>query len=86
VQRYCFLIDGFDFGVDTTRSSLTFAEGTFSLNLVGEEAVINDLLDREDHPWNWVIQPPFLYMRDVPGQPDANGDFEHEITEQELGQ
>ena len=25
-----------------------------------------------------------LYIRDVPGQPHSNGDFEHEITEQEL--
>lgn len=79
-----FFIDGFDFGVDTTRSSLEFSEGTFNLNLVGDDAIVSDILEHEDHLWNWLIQPPFLYMRDVLGQTDSKGNFEHEITEQDL--
>jgi hypothetical protein len=79
-----FIIDGFDFGVDTARSFLTVTNSTFELQLVGNDAIIEKLTGREDHPWNWLIQPPFLYAIGVPCQLDTNGDFEHDITEQEL--
>jgi hypothetical protein len=79
-----FVIDGFDFGVDTARSSLVVADSTFELKLVGDEAVIGEIMTRENHPWNWLIQPPFLYAIGLPCQLDSKGDFKHDITEQEL--
>jgi hypothetical protein len=79
-----FVIDGFDFGVDAARSSLAVTGSTFTLNLVGDEAVYGDTIRGENHPWNWLIQPPFLYANAVPCQLDSDGNFEHQITEQEL--
>jgi hypothetical protein len=83
-SKTCFIIEGFDFGVDASRSSLSITDSTFELKLVGDDAVIADTMKREGHPWNWLIQPPFLYAIGVPCEVDANGDFEHDITEQEL--
>src|SRR5947209_7176792 len=79
-----FVIDGFDFGVDPVRSSLAVIHSTFELKIVGDDAVIADTMGRENHPWNWLIQPPFLYAIGLPCQLDSKGNFEHDITEQEL--
>jgi hypothetical protein len=79
-----FIIDGFDFGVDGGRSSLEIHDSTFDLKLVGDESLINDLMQQDDHPWGWLIQPPFLYVLGLPCQVDPNGDLVHDITEQDL--
>lgn len=79
-----FIIDGFDFGVDAERSSLVVKSSKFELKLVGDDSVTRDAMRRDDHPWSWLIQPPFLYAVGIPCKEDANGDFEHDITEQEL--
>lgn len=79
-----FVIEGFDFGADAARSSLTVTDSTFTLKLVGEDTIIGEIISNENHPWNWLIQPPFFYAIGVPCQLDSNGDFEHQITEQEL--
>jgi hypothetical protein len=79
-----FFIDGFDFGVDATRSSLSVVDSKLDLRVVGDDAVIAATMVLDDHPWNWLIQPPFLYAIGVPCEVNRNGDLDHEITEQEL--
>jgi|ERR1043165_9948430 hypothetical protein len=83
-SKTCFVIDSFDFGVDAARSSLSVTDSSFVLKLVGDDAIIAATIGQEDHPWYWLIQPPFLYAIGVPCEVDSNGDFEHDITEQEL--
>lgn len=79
-----FLINGFNFGVDAARTAAIVKDGTLDLRLVGEESVVADLMASDNHVWNWLIQPPFLYAIGVPCRVSPNGDFDHEITEQEL--
>lgn len=79
-----FIIDSFDFGVDRERSSLKIYDSKFDLKLVGEEEVIHDLTKQDEHPWHWLIQPPFLYVIGLPCYLDANGDFAHDMTEEDL--
>jgi hypothetical protein len=79
-----FIIGGFDFGVDERRSSLRIYDSMFDLKLVGDEGVIQEIMEQDEHPWGWLIQAPFLYAIGLPCQFDANGDFAHDITEQDL--
>lgn len=79
-----FVIDDFDFGVDSTRTSLIVKGSTFELKLVGNDAVVSETMMLDEHRWNWLIQPPFLYAISIPCTVDKSGDFEHDITEEEL--
>jgi hypothetical protein len=79
-----FVVDGFNFGVDVGRSTAKVIDGALDLRLVGNESVVADLMTSNNDAWNWLIQPPFLYMIGVPCPVGPNGDFDHEITEQEL--
>lgn len=79
-----FVIDGFDFGIDDARSSIVAKDGFVDLKLVSDDMIIQHLMTQDEHVWNWLIQPPFLYVLGLPCNIDSNGDFQHEISEQEL--
>lgn len=79
-----FVIDGFNFGVDAGRSTAIVKDGVLDLRLVGEESIVADLMTSDNEAWNWLIQPPFLYVIGVPCRVGLNREFDHEITEKEL--
>lgn len=79
-----FVIDGFDFGIDSARSMATLNGSKLTLKIVGDEIIIANLIKDDDHPWNWLIQPPFIYVTELPCQSDDRESFTYDITEQDL--
>jgi len=79
-----FIIDGFDFGIDSQRSSVLIKDSVLTLRLVGKQSVISDLIRDKKHPWHWLIHPPFLFVVGLPCHIGADSAFEHKFTGREL--
>ena len=79
-----FIIDGFDFGIDATRTHVKpTAEGA-DIVVVGDNRIIDKLIDDESSPWNWLIQPPMLYLRNFQFSPCSAIEFRRELTDDDL--
>jgi hypothetical protein len=79
-----FIIDGFDFGIDSERSSVVIKDSILTLRLVGKQSVLSELAMDQKHPWHWLIHPPFLFVVGLPCHIAPDGAFEHKLTKGEV--
>ena len=79
-----FLIDGFDFGIDLSRSHVKPSADGADIVVVGDDSVVQSLIDTEDGPWSWLISAPMLYLRDFAFSPCAESRFARDLTDDDL--
>ena len=79
-----FIIDGFDFGIDLSRSHIKPTANGADIVMVGDDSVIQTLIQTDDGPWSWLISAPMLYFRDFMFSPCADSAFSRDITDDDL--
>ena len=79
-----FIIDGFDFGIDLSRSHVKSSADGADIVIVGDHSVVQRLLDAEDGPWSWLISAPMLYLRDFMFLSCRDPEFAHDLTDDDL--
>ena len=60
-----FLIDNTEFGVGQVTFSINPTANTFTVEIVGDEAIAASIGAAESHPFNWISYPPHFYVRDA---------------------
>jgi hypothetical protein len=78
-----FKLDTFDFGIAAEGSSMKLANDIFSLEIVGQQDVVERLWEDDDHPWHWVVYAPKFYVRDVPVELRASQSFARSLSEKD---
>ena len=58
-----FLIDKTEFGIGSVTLSIDPSASTFTLEIVGDEAIAANIGAADTHPFNWIIYPPKFYVR-----------------------
>ena len=79
-----FIIDGFDFGIDLSRSHVKPSSDGIDIVIVGGDSAIQRLIDDEDGRWNWLISAPMLYLRDFMFSSCRDSKFAHDLTDDDL--
>ncbi len=59
-----FKIGNTEFGIGDIR--LSVADNLLNLEITGDEAIFDELMEQEDCEWDWAMEPPWLYFHDVP--------------------
>jgi hypothetical protein len=79
-----FIINGFDFGIDPTASEFRADGVTLDIKIVGSKVIMDEIMEADDHPWSWLLYPPFIFFRGLPYQPTTTGDFKRDISDNDL--
>lgn len=63
-----FTIDGTEFGIDLSASTLEIDQTdpkrtVVSLEIRGDDQLFTALTDNEESEWSWALYPPHLYIR-----------------------
>ena len=75
------IIDGFDFGIDLPRSHVKPSSDGVDIVIVGDDSVIQRLIDDDDGPWSWLNSAPMLYLRDFMFSSCRDSEFAHNLTD-----
>ena len=78
------IIDGFDFGIDESHSHVKPSATGADIVVVGDDSVIQRLIETEDGPWSWLISAPMLYFREFAFSPCTDSGFSRDITDDDL--
>lgn len=66
-----FVLNGTEFGIGPASLTRNATTGLLSVEVVGDATRADAMGTDAHHPFHWILDPPKLYLREVPFHPEA---------------